>query len=157
MLAVGAGDGGQPEPLSTLSGSPLLLFGRERLLRPKRPGDDHRPHEPTDDNDIQGAPLLACPAPLAYQPRFLFPPRPKDLTAMKAEGHPDYHFITVQMTDGTTFKTRSTYGEEGATLALEIDPKVHPAWTGGNQTLLDRGGRVSRFNDKFGGFMKKKD
>ena len=76
---------------------------------------------------------------------------------MKAEGHPDYHFITVQMTDGATFKTRSTWGEEGQTLALEIDPKSHPAWTGGNQTLLDRGGRVSRFNDKFGGFMKKKD
>ncbi|MGD9966844.1 MAG: 50S ribosomal protein L31 [Hyphomonadaceae bacterium] len=75
---------------------------------------------------------------------------------MKNEGHPDYHFITVQMTDGATFKTRSTYGQEGATLALEIDPKVHPAWTGGNQTLIDRGGRVSRFNDKFGGFIKKK-
>ncbi len=74
---------------------------------------------------------------------------------MKAEGHPDYHFINVQMTDGTIFRTRSTYGEEGATLALDIDPKVHPAWTGGNQTLLDRGGRVSRFNDKFGGFIKK--
>ncbi len=40
---------------------------------------------------------------------------------MKAEGHPDYHFITVQMTDGTKFKTRSTYGEEGATLALRED------------------------------------
>ena len=75
---------------------------------------------------------------------------------MKAEGHPDYHFITVQMTDGTTFRTRSTYGQEGSTLALEIDPKVHPAWTGGNQTLLDRGGRVSRFNAKFAGFTAKK-
>ena len=76
---------------------------------------------------------------------------------MKEDVHPDYHFITVKMTDGTEYKTRSTYGEEGATLALEIDPKVHPAWTGGNQQLLDRGGRVSRFNDKFGGFMKKKE
>ncbi|MEO1067295.1 MAG: 50S ribosomal protein L31, partial [Pseudomonadota bacterium] len=27
------------------------------------------------------------------------------------------------------------------------------AWTGGNQALLDRGGRVSRFKDKFKGFM----
>ena len=58
---------------------------------------------------------------------------------MKDQGHPDYHFITVQMTDGTTFKTRSTYGQDGATLALEIDPKSHPAWTGGNQQILDRG------------------
>jgi large subunit ribosomal protein L31 len=44
--------------------------------------------------------------------------------------HPDYHEITVVMTDGSTFKTRSTYGEAGTTLTLEIDPKVHPAWTG---------------------------
>jgi large subunit ribosomal protein L31 len=74
---------------------------------------------------------------------------------MKTEGHPDYHFITVQMTDGTTYKTRSTYGNEGAVLHLDIDSKSHPAWTGGNQQLLDRGGRVSRFNEKFRGFFKK--
>ena len=34
---------------------------------------------------------------------------------------------------------------------LDIDPNTHPAWTGGTQQLLDRGGRVSRFNSKFGG------
>ncbi|MEM7660954.1 MAG: 50S ribosomal protein L31 [Pseudomonadota bacterium] len=72
---------------------------------------------------------------------------------MKAEGHPDYHFITVVMTDGTEYQTRSTYGKEGDRLVLDIDPTTHPAWTGGNQTLLDRGGRVSRFKDKFKGFM----
>ena len=71
---------------------------------------------------------------------------------MKTDTHPDYHMIKVQMTDGTTFETRSTWGKEGDTLQLDIDPKVHPAWTGGNQQLLDRGGRVSRFNAKFGGF-----
>ena len=75
---------------------------------------------------------------------------------MKQEGHPDYHFITVVMTDGTTYQTRSTYGAEGATLNLDIDSKTHPAYTGGTQTLVDRGGRVSRFNDKFGGFLGKK-
>lgn len=69
---------------------------------------------------------------------------------MKKETHPDYHFITVQMNDGTTFKTRSTYGSDGDTLVLDIDPTTHPAWTGGGQQLLDRGGRVSRFNKKFG-------
>ena len=72
---------------------------------------------------------------------------------MKKEGHPDYHMITVAMTDGTTFQTRSTYGKEGDTLTLEIDPTTHPAWTGGNQTLMDRGGRVSRFQEKFKGFV----
>jgi large subunit ribosomal protein L31 len=74
---------------------------------------------------------------------------------MKPKIHPDYHFITVTMTDGTTYQTRSTLGKEGAVLNLDIDPKTHPAWTGGNQHLLDRGGRVSRFTAKYGGFMKK--
>src|SRR5207302_255463 len=48
-------------------------------------------------------------------------------TTMKKTGHPDYHEITVVMTDGTEFKTRSTYGAPGDTLRLEIDPKTHPA------------------------------
>ena len=69
---------------------------------------------------------------------------------MKKEGHPDYHTIKVVMTDGTQFETRSTWGEEGQTLTLDIDSKTHPAWTGGQQQLVDRGGRVSRFNSRFG-------
>lgn len=69
---------------------------------------------------------------------------------MKPDIHPQYHVIKVVMTDGTEFTTRSTYGEAGATLNLDIDPKTHPAWTGGSQQLLDRGGRLSRFNSRFG-------
>jgi large subunit ribosomal protein L31 len=65
---------------------------------------------------------------------------------MKQDIHPDYHFITVTLTDGSNYQTRSTYGKAGATLALDIDPRTHPAWTGGNAQMLDRGGRVSRFN-----------
>ena len=63
---------------------------------------------------------------------------------MKTDTHPDYHFINVVMTDGTTYQTRSTYGKEGETLNLDIDPTSHPAWTGGNGQMLDRAGRVSR-------------
>ena len=74
---------------------------------------------------------------------------------MKAEIHPDYHMITVQMTDGTTFQTRSTWGKEGDTMALDIDPKSHPAWTGGNRQL-DTGGQGARFNKRFGGLTLKK-
>ncbi|MCA0344321.1 MAG: 50S ribosomal protein L31 [Proteobacteria bacterium] len=70
---------------------------------------------------------------------------------MKAETHPDYHFIKVVMTDGTEYVTRSTYGKAGDKLNLDIDPKTHPAWTGGSQTLLDRGGRLSKFNSRFAG------
>ena len=70
---------------------------------------------------------------------------------MKSNVHPAYHTIKVQMTDGTTFETRSTWGKEGDTLQLDIDPKVHPAWTGGHNKLLDSGGQVARFNKRFGG------
>jgi large subunit ribosomal protein L31 len=75
--------------------------------------------------------------------------------AMKAEIHPDYHTITVVMTDGTEYQTRSTWGKAGDKLNLDIDPKSHPAWTGGTQQIMDRGGRVSRFQKKFSGFLKK--
>jgi large subunit ribosomal protein L31 len=54
------------------------------------------------------------------------------------------------MTDGTSYKTRSTYGKAGDTLRLEIDSKSHPAWTGGQQRLLDTGGQLARFNKRFG-------
>jgi large subunit ribosomal protein L31 len=70
---------------------------------------------------------------------------------MKTDTHPEYHMIKVQMTDGTVFETRSTWGKEGDTLQLDIDPKVHPAWTGGNSRMLDQGGQVARFNKRFGG------
>lgn len=70
---------------------------------------------------------------------------------MKKDIHPDYHAITVVMTDGTEFTTRSTWGKEGDKLNLDVDPNSHPAWTGGNQQLLDRGGRVSRFKKKYEG------
>jgi len=69
---------------------------------------------------------------------------------MKKDIHPDYHEITVVMTDGSQFKTRSTYGEAGATLQLDIDPKTHPAWTGIHR-LVDSGGQLAKFNKKFKG------
>ena len=70
---------------------------------------------------------------------------------MKKDIHPDYHTITVRMTDGTEFTTRSTYGKDGDVLTLDIDPTVHPAWTGGTSRLLDAGGRVSKFKKKYEG------
>ena len=71
---------------------------------------------------------------------------------MKEGIHPDYHEITVMLTDGTSYKTRSTYGKAGDTLRLDIDPKSHPAWTGGQQRLIDSGGQLARFNKRFQGF-----
>ena len=41
---------------------------------------------------------------------------------MREKIHPDYHEITVERTDGSTYKTRSTWGKVGDTMKLEIDP-----------------------------------
>ncbi|MBM3554996.1 MAG: 50S ribosomal protein L31 [Alphaproteobacteria bacterium] len=70
---------------------------------------------------------------------------------MKDGIHPDYHEIVVVMTDGTQFKTRSTWGKPGQSLQLDIDPKSHPAWTGGPQRLLDKGGQLSKFKKRYAG------
>ncbi len=75
---------------------------------------------------------------------------------MKTDTHPDYHMITVKMTDGTEFQTRSTWGKEGDTLSLDIDPTSHPAWAGGTKQMQQEGGQVARFNKRFGGLSLKK-
>ena len=74
---------------------------------------------------------------------------------MKKKIHPKYHKIKVEMTDGSPFETRSTWGSEGETLKLDIDPISHSAWTGGKQKILDKG-RVSKFNKKFKNFRSEK-
>ena len=75
---------------------------------------------------------------------------------MKKDIHPDYHEITVVMTDGSKYKTRSTMGKAGDTIKLDIDPKSHPAWTGQHR-ILDSGGQVARFNKRFSGLGVKAD
>ena len=42
---------------------------------------------------------------------------------MKKNIHPNYHKIKVEMTDGTQFETKSTWGREGEVLKLEIELK----------------------------------
>ena len=74
---------------------------------------------------------------------------------MKKKIHPNYHKIKVVMTDGSNFETMSTWGKEGDTLKLDIDPISHSAWTGGKQKILDKG-RVSKFNKKFQNFRSEK-
>lgn len=65
---------------------------------------------------------------------------------MKKGIHPDYHTVEVVMTDGSTFKTRSSIKNDKMT--LEIDSKSHPFYTG-KQKLVDTAGRVDRFNKRF--------
>jgi large subunit ribosomal protein L31 len=69
---------------------------------------------------------------------------------MKAGIHPDYHEINVVMTDGTKFKTRSTWGKPGDTMTLDVDSKSHQAWIGG--VSIRKTGQVEKFQNKFGGF-----
>ena len=71
---------------------------------------------------------------------------------MKKDTHPDYHEITVVMTDGSSYATRTTWGAEGDTLRLDVDPKSHPAWTGGVGRLVDTAGQVAKFNKRFQDF-----
>ncbi|MCG8597533.1 MAG: 50S ribosomal protein L31 [Kiloniellales bacterium] len=75
---------------------------------------------------------------------------------MKDGIHPEYHEITVVMTDGSSFTTRSTYGKPGDSLRLDIDPKTHPAWTGVHR-LVDTGGQLAKFNKRFQGLGLKGD
>ena len=64
---------------------------------------------------------------------------------MKKDIHPEYVDCTVSCTCGNTFQTRSTKSE----LRVDICSACHPFFTG-TQKLIDTGGRVQRFTDKFG-------
>lgn len=69
---------------------------------------------------------------------------------MKQGIHPDYHKIFIQMSDGLKYESRSTWGKEGDTLLLDVDPKTHPAWVGGIN--LRKTGQMEKFKNKFGSF-----
>ncbi len=49
---------------------------------------------------------------------------------MKKDTHPDYHLVDVTMTNGDIVQMKTTWGSEGDTLSLDVDPSGHPAWTG---------------------------
>jgi large subunit ribosomal protein L31 len=64
---------------------------------------------------------------------------------MKTDIHPDYQVVTVHCSCGNTFETRSTAQE----LRVEICSNCHPFYTG-KQKLMDTGGRVERFQKRYG-------
>ena len=65
---------------------------------------------------------------------------------MKADIHPDYQEMTATCSCGNVIKTRSTLGKD---LHLEVCASCHPFYTG-KQKIVDTGGRVERFNRRFG-------
>lgn len=66
---------------------------------------------------------------------------------MKEKIHPEYKECTVKCGCGNTFTTRSTMSE----IKVEICSACHPFYAGGEHKIMDREGRVDRFQKKFGG------
>ena len=66
---------------------------------------------------------------------------------MKADIHPNYGETTVTCSCGNTFKTRST--AKSGTINAEVCSNCHPFYTG-KQKILDTGGRVAKFEKRFG-------
>ena len=64
---------------------------------------------------------------------------------MKAGIHPDYKSINVSCSCGNTFTTGSTLCQD---LSIEVCSACHPFYTG-KQKLLDTGGRVQKFLDRY--------
>ncbi len=64
---------------------------------------------------------------------------------MKADIHPDYVVATVRCSCGNTFTTHSTKAD----LHVELCNECHPFFTG-KQKLVDSGGRVERFQRRYG-------
>ena len=66
---------------------------------------------------------------------------------MKADIHPTYAQTTVTCSCGNTFQTRST--APNGVINAEVCSACHPFYTG-KQRNLDTGGRVARFEKRFG-------
>jgi large subunit ribosomal protein L31 len=69
---------------------------------------------------------------------------------MKADIHPKYEEAQVRCSCGATFTTRSTVTD----LHVELCNECHPFYTG-KQKLVDTGGRVERFERRYGRRTKK--
>ncbi len=76
------------------------------------------------------------------------------LPKAKAAGFvPQQHIVNVVMTDGTKFQIMTTYGKEGDTLKLDVDPKNHPAWQDQSKSFVNSNNeRLGKFKSKFGDF-----
>jgi large subunit ribosomal protein L31 len=66
---------------------------------------------------------------------------------MKADIHPQYVDTTVTCSCGNTFATRST--EKSGAIHADVCAACHPFYTG-KQKILDTGGRVAKFEKRFG-------
>lgn len=65
---------------------------------------------------------------------------------MKKDIHPKYYQATVKCNCGNEFVTGSTKEE----IRVEVCSKCHPFYTGNQRLLNEAGGRVEKFNKKYG-------
>ena len=65
---------------------------------------------------------------------------------MKTDIHPNYQEITTTCSCGNVLPVMSTLKDN---LSLDVCAKCHPFYTG-KQKILDSGGRVKKFQDRFG-------
>jgi large subunit ribosomal protein L31 len=65
---------------------------------------------------------------------------------LKKDTHPKYVATTVTCTCGSTFETRSTVGGK---ISSDVCSQCHPFYTG-KQKILDTGGRIARFQARYG-------
>lgn len=65
---------------------------------------------------------------------------------MKADIHPKYAPMKATCSCGNVIETQSTLGKD---ILIEVCSNCHPFYTG-KQKILDTGGRVDRFNKRFG-------
>ena len=65
---------------------------------------------------------------------------------MKPEIHPEYQAATYTCSCGNVIESRSTRGGD---MPLDVCSSCHPFYTG-KQKMADAGGRVDRFNKRFG-------
>lgn len=68
---------------------------------------------------------------------------------MKEGIHPEYNEITVVLSDGTEFKTRSTMSPNDGVYRSEVDSKNHPFYTD-NMQFQKKADRIDRFNKRYG-------
>ena len=69
-----------------------------------------------------------------------------EVKKMRKGIHPDYKQVTVRCHCGNEFVTGSTKDE----ITVEVCSKCHPFYTGSQKLLLESGGRVEKFNKKYG-------
>jgi large subunit ribosomal protein L31 len=92
--------------------------------------------------------VLAAGSRARGSPKPTIRPRPnhKEHT-LKSDLHPPYVDTTVTCTCGNTFQTHSTV--QSGKISSDVCSQCHPFYTG-KQKILDTGGRIARFQARYG-------